>query len=64
MNPERNLADPDFEPTDAQLQELTRSAFAHVQAAHDASLNRLRLEIAQARMLALQRISGVLSEAS
>jgi hypothetical protein len=63
MNLERNLANPDFEPTDAQLQELTRAAFAHVQTAHQESLDRLRLEIAQARVLALQRISHVLSEA-
>jgi hypothetical protein len=30
MDGKINLADPDFEPSDEQLQELMRRAFAHV----------------------------------
>jgi hypothetical protein len=58
---EHNLADPDFEPTDEQLQELMKSAFANVKADHEASMDRLRLEIAQASAVALERISKMLA---
>ena len=44
-----NLADPDFEPTDEQLQELSRKSFAHVAEANRASLRRLREDIARMR---------------
>ncbi len=43
-----NLSDPEFEPTDEELQGLSRRAFAGVAAAHEASLVRLRAEIASA----------------
>ena len=36
-----NLADPDFEPTDEQLQELSRRAFAGVAEARQAALTTL-----------------------
>jgi hypothetical protein len=55
---EHNLADPDFEPIDEQLQELMKSAFANVKAGMD----RLRLEIAQARVIAFERVSKMLAE--
>jgi hypothetical protein len=58
---EHNLADPDFEPTDEQLQELMKSAFANVKA-DQASMDRLRLEIAQARVIAFERVSKMLAE--
>jgi hypothetical protein len=58
---EHNLADPDFEPTDEQLQELMKSAFANVKA-DQASMERLRLEIAQARAIAFERVSKMLAE--
>ncbi len=41
-----NLADPDFEPSDEQLIELSRRAFGDVKARHEAALARLRAEIA------------------
>jgi hypothetical protein len=59
---EHNLADPDFEPTDEQLQELMKSAFANVKADHEASMVRLRLEIAQARAIAFERVSKMLAD--
>lgn len=49
-----NLADPAFEPTDEQLHELSRRAFAGVAAAHAKSLERLRAQIAEARREALR----------
>jgi hypothetical protein len=50
-----NLADPDFEPTDEQLIELSKRAFADVKARHEAALAKLRAEIAD-------RSARVLSE--
>lgn len=41
-----NLADPDFEPTDEQLQELARRAFAGVAEAHARALKALHERIA------------------
>jgi hypothetical protein len=57
---EHNLADPDFEPNEP-LQELMKSAFANVKA-DQASMDRLRLEIAQARVIAFERVSKMLTE--
>lgn len=34
-----DLADPEFEPTDEQLTELSRSAFADVRAVRDAAMS-------------------------
>jgi hypothetical protein len=59
---EHNLADPDFEPTDGQLQALMKSAFANVKADHEAGMERLRLEIEQARVIAFERVSKLLAE--
>ncbi len=49
-----NFADPDREPTDDELQELSREAFAGVGAAHDRALAALeeRIERESARVLA------------
>ncbi|WP_394834031.1 hypothetical protein LVJ94_46755 [Pendulispora rubella] len=44
-----NLADPDFEPTDEQLRELSRRAFAGVREQHQAALKRIHQEIAKGR---------------
>jgi hypothetical protein len=41
-----NLADPDFEPTDEQLQELVRRAFAGVSEANARALKALHERIA------------------
>jgi hypothetical protein len=53
-----NLADPACEPTDDQLTELSRRAFAGVAAAHQAALARLRTEIAAAREHALRALEA------
>ena len=42
-----NLADPDFEPSDEQLQELSRKSFAHVAEANRAAQRKLREDIAR-----------------
>lgn len=52
-----NLADPAFEPTDAQLQGLSSRAFAGVRAAHAASLERLREAIAVERAKVLESLA-------
>lgn len=49
-----NLADPDVEPTDADLRELSRRAFSGVRATREAALERLRAQIAEAREQALR----------
>jgi len=52
----KNLGDPDFEPTDEDLIGLAKRAFAHVREEHEASLRRLRADIATARQAALERL--------
>jgi len=54
-----NLADPAFEPTDEQLGELFKRAFADVGSKHRESLARLRAEIARLRVEARRRVGGV-----
>lgn len=54
-----NLADPAFEPTDEQLGELFKRAFADVEREHRESLARLRAEIAQLRADARRRVAAV-----
>lgn len=51
-----NLADPSFEPTDEQLQELSRRAFAGVAAANARALAKLRAQIGNARQEALRAL--------
>jgi hypothetical protein len=57
----RNLADPDYEPTDEDLQELSRKAFAHVPAQNRELLARLRDDVDAAGEVAMQRLADVLS---
>jgi hypothetical protein len=45
----RNFASADYEPTDADLIELSHEAFAGLREARDASMLRLREQIASAR---------------
>lgn len=52
MSDRVDLADPDFEPTDEQLMELSRRAFSGVKAARAESRAKLRAEIAAARVAA------------
>jgi hypothetical protein len=51
-----NLADPECEPSDAQLVELSTRAFAAVRLSQVERLQRLRAEIEVARTRALQRL--------
>jgi hypothetical protein len=55
---EHNLADPSFEPSDEQLRELSRGAFAHLAAARRESDERLRQEIARLREEVLRKLHG------
>jgi hypothetical protein len=55
MEPKR-LADPTFEPTDEDLIGLSKRAFAHVGEAREASLRKLRTEIAAARTASMERL--------
>jgi hypothetical protein len=56
MSHPHNLADPAFEPTDAELTGLSARAFARVRADHDVALQRLRAEIAAARERILRTV--------
>ena len=51
-----NLADPSFEPTDEQLQELSKRAFAHLADARREVDARLREEIARLSEQVLRRL--------
>ena len=47
MTPDHgNLADPDYEPTDEELRELSRTAFAEVAVRNREALARVHAEIA------------------
>jgi len=56
-----NLADPEAEPSDAQLAGLSARAFAGVGRAHELALERLRSEIAAARQSVLVDLAERLS---
>jgi hypothetical protein len=51
-----NLADPSFEPTDAQLIELSVRAFAGVRAANDRALQKLHSDILAAKQRVLDAL--------
>jgi predicted Zn-dependent protease with MMP-like domain len=53
-----NLADPDYEPSDEELQQLARDAFADVPAQHRAARQRLWDEIAALRAQVLARLAS------
>jgi hypothetical protein len=56
-----NLADPEFEPTDAQLIGLSTRAFAGVRQAHERQLAELRAQVAAARTAALAALAARLA---
>ncbi|MHB8416602.1 MAG: hypothetical protein ACYDCL_00900 [Myxococcales bacterium] len=56
MKPRIDLADPTFEPSGRELQELSHRAFAGVAEANERRLERLRAEIHKAREAALRRL--------
>jgi hypothetical protein len=51
-----NLSDPEYEPTDEELGELVRSAFAGVRDQNEAALRRVHAEIATLRAGLMQRL--------
>ena len=53
-----NLADPDYEPSDEELQQLAHDAFADVPARHREAQQRLWDEIAILRAQALARLAN------
>ena len=53
-----NLADPDVEPTDEQLQDLAARAFAGVKAANELALQKLRAQIASEREKVLRDLDA------
>ena len=55
MKPRRNLADPDYEPTDDELVELMRGAFEGIAEAREQSLRDMRARIAASQAEARQR---------
>ena len=55
MEHPKRLADPDFEPTDEDLIGLSKRAFAHIPAAREESLRKMREEISAAGLAALAR---------
>lgn len=58
-----NLADPSREPTDEELGELFREAFANVAKANEASLAALRAKIAAQRAKVLEELDARLASA-
>lgn len=56
-----NFGDPSFEPTDEELAELMREAFADVPARSAAALSRIRHEIEELRAQAMARLEQRLS---
>lgn len=54
MNEYKNLADPDFEPSDAQLLELSRNAFAHIRKENASYAQQMQERIAK-KQLALYK---------
>ena len=59
MNKYKNLADPDFEPSDEQLLELSRNAFAHIREENELRLQKMRERIATGRLELLKQLQGV-----
>lgn len=56
MSDRVNFADPEYEPTDDDLRQLSREAFAHVRAAHEAALVEMRARIEKERVEVLRRV--------
>lgn len=53
-----NLADPECEPSDAELAGLVARAFANVRAANEQRMRKLREDIARARAVALAELEA------
>jgi hypothetical protein len=59
MSHDVNLADPSFEPTDDDLRQLSREAFADVPAQQREALARLRREVTALRAEALAHLAAL-----
>jgi hypothetical protein len=59
----RNLADPSYEPSDEELQELSHAAFAEVPARNAAALEQLRAEIKVLGAVSLERVRALMGRA-
>ena len=59
-----DLANPDFEPSDEELQELSRKAFAGVGTKYSAALKRFEDDIERSRREVLARVEAELAKAS
>lgn len=59
-----DLADPDFEPSDDELQELSRRAFAGVGKKYSVALKRLEEDIERSRREVLAHVEAELAKAS
>jgi hypothetical protein len=59
MSERINLADPDFEPTDEQLEGLMKRAFADVGARHREAMERMRARIASLREEAIRDLDAL-----
>lgn len=51
-----NLADPEYEPTDEELDELVHSAFAGVREQNEAALRKVHAEILTIRVGLMQQL--------
>lgn len=51
-----NMADPEFEPTDEELQQLSREAFAHIPLQRAELAAKMRTRIAELREQSLERL--------
>ena len=56
----RNLADPEYEPTDEELRELAHSAFADVASRNAEALRRVHAEIEKSRVELMKRLPALL----
>lgn len=59
MRPGVNFADPEFEPTDEELEELSREAFSDVATRRERALEQLRERIAALRADILSRVKDL-----
>ena len=57
MKDYKNLADPDFEPSDAQLFELSRNAFAHIIEENASYAQQMQQRIAHKQLALYQQMT-------
>lgn len=62
MSRKVDLADPAFEPTGAELQELAARAFAGLKQTRERSLERVRTEVAERRRIVLDVLRACAAE--